>query len=440
LDFFAGANAVFEASIGALSGTVDLKAAIDNYGEPLSISIGLNPNFNYYISDESIILQRSGFKRVTSWEDLLNDVSAAIRGQVAAEIEILLAGGLGWAFMSMQISDINNLLQGKDGAVAFVFESSILEKPSFIDLLLLNPRAIVNAIDSLFKSVSEFTLGRRGIVTTFPMPFIGATISRELKAGTKDHFMEQARRAVKGTLIGILKGYNADGGSSTVADLIANGLTDLLGNKIGILRNNVSVKYYEHIGEESFVAHDTYDRRLNIKSLMFDIPFGQTFTIELPPLNFDFGNKIFPVQISMGGDARPALSIQWSFRMGFGLDEDDGFFIYTFPKQGSELFVKADFTLPIPYVDAKLLYFLNLGFENFDIAFGAGIFLDIDKEHGMRETDNPNSVRYGRLTLDDIQNRVPDKKDLFVICAAGTLKSQFSLLGIVVTGLISFSF
>ena len=84
-------------------------------------------------------------------------------------------------------------------------------------------------------------------------------------------------------------------------------------------------------------------------------------------------------------------------------------------------FVRADFELPISSTNATLLYFLNLGLVDLDIAVGAGIFVDADKEHGMRIADNTNSVRYGRLSIDDIKNRVPVKKDLFVVCAAGKL-------------------
>ena len=75
--------------------------------------------------------------------------------------------------------------------------------------------------------------------------------------------------------------------------------------------------------------------------------------------------------------------------------------------------------MPVSSIDAKLLYFLNLGFTDLDVAFGAGIFVNVNKAHGMRRVDNPNSVRYGRLTLDDVRNRVPSKKDLFVSCASG---------------------
>jgi hypothetical protein len=65
------------------------------------------------------------------------------------------------------------------------------------------------------------------------------------------------------------------------------------------------------------------------------------------------------------------------------------------------------------------LYFLNFALTGVDIEFGAGIFVNVDKAHGMRVEDNPNSIRFGRLYLDDIINRVPVKKELFVVCAAG---------------------
>lgn len=41
-------------------------------------------------------------------------------------------------------------------------------------------------------------------------------------------------------------------------------------------------------------------------------------------------------------------------------------------QEESEFFVRADFNLPIDSAQAKLLYFLKLGFTDIDIAFGAG--------------------------------------------------------------------
>jgi hypothetical protein len=336
LEFAANANAVFDASIGALSATVAVNATVDNYGEPLSITVGLDPSVNYYISTDST-LSRSGFQRVPSIGALADEISVAIGGQVVAEIEAEFLGGLGDAFMRIQISDINNLIQRKPGAVALSYTVSVVEIPTLLDILLMDPVAIVDAVDSLFKSVNDLTLGRQGIVTTFPLPFIGTSVSRSLKAGSSDNFLEKARRTVKGTLDQILNTYEVDDGDSTVADLIANVLTDLLGDSnLGILSDVVSVKYYEHNGQESLVQHGTYSADLEVKSLMWEIPFGQTYTIELPPMNFDLGNKNFPLQISTGSNEQPSLSLQWSFRLAFGFDENDGFFLYTYPNQESE--------------------------------------------------------------------------------------------------------
>ena len=42
--------------------------------------------------------------------------------------------------------------------------------------------------------------------------------------------------------------------------------------------------------------------------------------------------------------------------------------------------LSADFGLPITSTNAKLLYFLDFYMESVNIEFGAGIFVDIDKE------------------------------------------------------------
>jgi hypothetical protein len=135
-------------------------------------------------------------------------------------------------------------------------------------------------------------------------------------------------------------------------------------------------------------------------------------------LNFDLENDNLPLQIKLNSNEQPALTLEWGFKLAFGFDETDGFFLYTYPDNESEFFIKADFDLPVASSNAKLLYFLNFYLEAIHIEFGAGIFVDIDKEKAMRSDDNRNSVRYGRVSRDDIQNKIPVKKDLFVVCAA----------------------
>lgn len=68
-------------------------------------------------------------------------------------------------------------------------------------------------------------------------------------------------------------------------------------------------------------------------------------------------------------------------------------------------------------VTATLLHFLDMDINTVLIEFGAGIFVDIDKERALRITDDPNSVRYGRVTRDMLP-KIPVKSELFTICAA----------------------
>ena len=164
-------------------------------------------------------------------------------------------------------------------------------------------------------------------VTTFPVPVIGTTIGRSLRAGSADNFLERARRTIKGTLDQVLNTYEVDDGESTVVDFIANVLTDLLG-EAGILTGNVTVKYFEHVDTESLISHDSYNEDLEIDSLMIEIPLGQNYTIELPPLNFDLGNNKFPLQLSLNTTAE--LNVHWQFKLAFGFDANDGFFLYTY--------------------------------------------------------------------------------------------------------------
>jgi hypothetical protein len=130
---------------------------------------------------------------------------------------------------------------------------------------------------------------------------------------------------VVGALEDILNTYGNDDGNTTVADLLANVLTDKLSNirvanKQGILSSPVSVTYYEHTNG-SLVPHDSYNEELEVKSLMWEIPFGQTYTITLPPLNFDVGNDKLPLQIQLDATRNPQLTLEWAFKLAFGFDE-----------------------------------------------------------------------------------------------------------------------
>ena len=67
------------------------------------------------------------------------------------------------------------------------------------------------------------------------------------------------------------------------------------------------------------------------------------------------------------------MQIEWAFTLSFGFDEDDGFFLFTYPdglpdEEGcSELFIKANLLLDDLDINARLLYFLDLAFTDVDI-------------------------------------------------------------------------
>jgi hypothetical protein len=79
------------------------------------------------------------------------------------------------------------------------------------------------------------------------------------------------------SFVRILSTYEVDDGNSTVADLLAKVLTDLLGNRLGILSDDVSVTYFEHTNETLLVPYDKYAKNLDVKSILWEIPFGKMF-------------------------------------------------------------------------------------------------------------------------------------------------------------------
>jgi hypothetical protein len=90
-----------------LSADVNVTATIDNNGEPLSIEVGLDSRSNYYISSNQA-LRRTGFK-VVPFAELVNEISVVVKGQILAEINAEFLGGLGNAYIRIQIRDLNSM-------------------------------------------------------------------------------------------------------------------------------------------------------------------------------------------------------------------------------------------------------------------------------------------------------------------------------------------
>ena len=157
--------ATFVATIGPFSANVKADFTVDNYGKPLSITFGLEENLNYYLLKSNGAAAREGFVVMDGPSQLVRELDVSITGRVigSVEAEFLNVPGEANAFIKMSISDINNLIQGNPGAISVFYEVNVkLSIPSFMDILLMDPQGIVDAVDSVFKEAEALSLGREG--------------------------------------------------------------------------------------------------------------------------------------------------------------------------------------------------------------------------------------------------------------------------------------
>ena len=321
-------DTTFAVTIGPFGADVTIGVVVDDYGEDLSIQLGLEDKLRYYLPPADSSFVREGFVFVPSIGKLVDEVAVAFSGRVSgtaeAEFRGLPPGAKAEAFVQFDISDINNLINKKPGAISSFYQVKFeISIPSFLDILLMDPFSIIKAIDGVFETAEKYSLGRQGIVTKFSGPIIGPAIPKALKAGTNDHFLAQARRKVVGGMETAISQYVDDGGDSTVADLLAGILDEALGDGgIGILQKgkHITTTYYEHANGPCIndfelkifnctTGKNTYDDSKDVKSLMWTIPFGQNYTFSLPELDFEIGNDALPFQLTIESGDKPVLEV-----------------------------------------------------------------------------------------------------------------------------------
>ena len=264
--------------VSCATASITAKTVVDNSGRPLTITFGLEPSLNYFLKKDSTWI-RDNFVVVDGPSSLVDSLDVAIAGRVTGSINATLANNFGNAHIKLDVSDLNNIIQKKPGAIAVVYNARVnkLELPSFIDLLLLDPESIIEAVSKVFDNIESFSLGSQGVLSQLELPFVKGEIARQLNAGRAENPIRKAKRNVVGAMESRLKSYEDDGRSSnTVADIIANELTSVL-RDIDILDCDVTVTYFEHDGK----AKDGGTRKpvnftddVVISSLMWTIPLG----------------------------------------------------------------------------------------------------------------------------------------------------------------------
>jgi hypothetical protein len=137
----------------------------------------------------------------------------------------------------------------------------------------------VSAVDGILSEVEKYSFGRNGVISKFSAPVVKTSLSDGLNAGKSSNPIAKTRNAVIGAMRGVMESYKStdESNSLTVADIIASGLSDVL-RDIEVLAagKKVETTYYEVDASNAMVKKYTeYDKKKNIKSLMWTIPLGK---------------------------------------------------------------------------------------------------------------------------------------------------------------------
>lgn len=209
------ATAAYEATIGPLRGTIEAQASITGTKEydPLSLSVGLDKDLNYYMFDPGSVSQyRAGFKKVNGIGGLIDEVGLKLDGRVHAEIAAGLPLLGSFASIGANVSDVGAWLGGDASAFTFGYRiiSPATGVPSLLDILLLEPDNVVDVFNEMAKLVEAASLGPDGVVTKLFVPFMSNSMSEALGAGTDNNVIGRGRRSIVSFLRGELAAFEGE--------------------------------------------------------------------------------------------------------------------------------------------------------------------------------------------------------------------------------------
>jgi hypothetical protein len=240
--------------------------------------VGLDSETSYYLKQP--LADREGFVS-TNIAGLVGLLDVKFDGRVEGilKAEVPLVGMK--AEINVTVASVDDLFNGikADNLVAKVTitEPGFRSIPSFIDILLENPDALVAGLDSVFELAEAASLGPNGIITNFPAPFISQKLGASLGANTKDNVLAQARSAVIPKLKAQLEGF--EGPSDTVADVLARVIESVLRQRpeddfLGLIRaeDSVTTTCFEY-NKTSMMqdGHSCNEKNINPTSIMWTI-------------------------------------------------------------------------------------------------------------------------------------------------------------------------
>ena len=145
-------------------------AALGTDVSPITIA-GDFGGVNYYMADPVLSYPTSadypdGFDYAGSLLDTVKKISPSISGEIVGELDAS-ADLMGLSmYMSATIPDIDAFIRSPGGdsieLVGPTVEGPEFPKPSFLDIMLLDPQAIVDALDGILKGAEDAALGPNG--------------------------------------------------------------------------------------------------------------------------------------------------------------------------------------------------------------------------------------------------------------------------------------
>ena len=415
--------AAFETEVGPLPGSVEANFRIgQSSSDPLTLTLSLDSTTKYYIENDSGAakgtLARTGFVHKTV-SDLVGDLKVSFDGFLTADLEMEL---LNLPFpasttINATITNLADFISNSSDGVLVNFSTtapSTIQRLSLFDLLLLNPQTVVNQLNDAMSSVEDAALGRRGVLATFPVPFIRNGIGAALGGNSKNNVLGKARRLVGQGLAAALGATQSDG--DTFIEVIADTIDMALRGTTDLMRPDdaVSFQCYTRTSNDGLPSHvPSACATGESSSVVWTIPLGGCFNVSTP-LDFQLDPQL-PFHVKVGGkgdDNVAVLSLAWSFAFSFGFDESEGFFLFT--GLPDEFQVEALLSVENVNVDASLL-FLNAATSDLNLVFGAGFSIDIDKAGMLRSLKGKKiSGSPDRVTIGDI-GKIVSPSDLFHI-------------------------
>lgn len=133
----------YEAAVGVFQGTIEA-----GFDMPLSLSVGLDDDLNYYLGDPGIVSDtREGFTNVSGISGLVDEIAVEFGGSATANISV----GLSLLGLSLDVdfalTDLDaffrNSSDNSSFSVTFKFDPPSFTVPTLLDILLAEPQGII---------------------------------------------------------------------------------------------------------------------------------------------------------------------------------------------------------------------------------------------------------------------------------------------------------